>query len=1116
MILDIVYLEDHMNKLVLGLDIGITSVGYGVIDMESNDFVDYGVRLFKEGTAEDNEKRRTARSRRRLLSRRHTRIEDMKKLLKQYGIIDEDYRPLPHVYELRMKGLTQKLSNDELASAILHLVKHRGSSIETVDDNEEGAKETEKAKEVLGKNAKLLAEGKFVCEVQYARLQEGGSVRGHDNNFKTKDYVAEAEEILRHQDIDETLKKKIILMIQRKRAYYEGPGSEKSPTPYGRFILEDGKIKQIDLIEKMIGRCSVFPDELRAPKLSISAELFNFLNDLNNLTIKEEKITPEQKEEVLQHISKKGNITFKQLLKKLNVDQEDVHGYRIDKNGKPLLTEFKGYKKLRSIFEGAGESVSLEDVELLDKVMEIVTKCKGIEERKQALQKLGLTSSVIEPLSELTGITGYHALSFKALRMLNQEMYQSDRNQMQLLHEMKLFDQQRKSHKGEKNITADDEAILSPVARRAQHEAFKVVNQLRRIYGEFDSIVVEMTREKNSSEHRKNIQERQKYFESRNKKVDELLSDRGLDPEKVNGKTKLKIRLYQEQDGKSAYTLQPLDLDRIIKDQTYTEIDHIIPVSISLDDSQNNKVLITRTENQLKGNLTPLGAYQKGRFAGLNCTMSHYIETVKGMKNISSKKRRNLLFSEDITKYSVIQQFINRNLVDTSYACRVVLNTLSDYFKDNGIDTKVHTINGRLTDKFRQQINLPKDRDEDYLHHAIDALIVASIKKLNLLKGYLSQFTLDEMYDEKTGEIKEIPGEESFFDPAYIRYISDLKTIYQQSSQYYRGIIDRSIMAYPPIKISHKINTKPNRQVSDETIYSTRELDGKEMIIQKYKDIYDPKFKALTQDILNGKVERYLMARNDPQTFESIAEIIRHHYEQFKDSKDHYKMKSGKIELVGENPLTAYKEEFGPVKKYSKKGNGPAITSMKYADGKLGSHIDISQNYRSDHKRVILKQVSPYRTDFYLCSDGKYRFVTIRYKDIFYKAEKQKYVIDREWYLQEKARKKIDDKAKFVCSLHRDELIGITKKYGDKFIYDESTENGGDTLYHDGVHPEILKFTATNNDETNRIEVKPTYTYCKKQLMVAVASFTSLRKFTTDVLGNLYEVKQNVLKMEFE
>lgn len=45
-----------MKRLVLGLDIGITSVGYGLIDIESGEFVDYGVRLFKEGTAAENEK----------------------------------------------------------------------------------------------------------------------------------------------------------------------------------------------------------------------------------------------------------------------------------------------------------------------------------------------------------------------------------------------------------------------------------------------------------------------------------------------------------------------------------------------------------------------------------------------------------------------------------------------------------------------------------------------------------------------------------------------------------------------------------------------------------------------------------------------------------------------------------------------------------------------------------------------------------------------------------------------------------------------------------------------------------------------------------------------------
>ena len=37
-----------MSRYVLGLDIGITSVGYGVIDIDNNLFVDYGVRLSKK------------------------------------------------------------------------------------------------------------------------------------------------------------------------------------------------------------------------------------------------------------------------------------------------------------------------------------------------------------------------------------------------------------------------------------------------------------------------------------------------------------------------------------------------------------------------------------------------------------------------------------------------------------------------------------------------------------------------------------------------------------------------------------------------------------------------------------------------------------------------------------------------------------------------------------------------------------------------------------------------------------------------------------------------------------------------------------------------------------
>ena len=602
-----------MNSYVLGLDIGITSVGYGVIDLKTNNFVDYGVRLFKEGTAAENEARRSARGRRRLLSRRKNRLEDMRNLLKKYQIIDENFKPLSNVYELRNKGLSTSLTNDELASALLHLTKHRGSVLDTVEDDEEAAKDSEKTKAVLGTNAKLLAQGRYVCQLQLERLQSEGKVRGHANNFKTTDYIEEANEILKHQNIDEKLKEKIIEIIQRKRAYYEGPGSEKSPTPYGRFIEVDGQIQQIDLIEKMRGKCSVYPNESRAPKMSLSAELFNFLNDLNNLTVDGEKLTTEEKNQILKVVSQKGSITLKQVAKLLEVEEDSFAGYRIDKSNKPLLTEFKGYKKVKKIFKECGEDISFHDYEKIDFIIEIITKQKGMQERKTSLEnsKYTFTNTLLDKLVLMNGVSGYHALSFKALRELNKELYMTDMNQMQILHQMNLFDKNRISHKGRNNIMADETAILSPVARRAQNETFKVINELRKKYGEFDSIVIEMTRDKNSVEQAKKQRESQRYFEGLNKEVNRILEEYGYDADKVNGKTKTKLRLYMEQDGKSAYTLQPLDIRRIISDPTYTEIDHVIPVSISLDDSLNNKVLITRMENQLKGQMTPIRSLSK-------------------------------------------------------------------------------------------------------------------------------------------------------------------------------------------------------------------------------------------------------------------------------------------------------------------------------------------------------------------------------------------------------------------------------------------------------------------------------------------------------------------------
>ena len=1065
-----------MSRYVLGLDIGITSVGYGVIDIDNNLFVDYGVRLFKEGTAAENETRRTKRGSRRLKRRKSNRLNDMKNLLKENDLYFEDYRNY-NPYEIRAKGLKEKLLPEELCTAIMHITKSRGTTLEALADE---SQDDEGTKATLSKNAKELNDGKYICEVQLDRLNKDHKVRGTENNFKTEDYVKELKEILKHQDLNEELCDQIIEMVSRRRRYDQGPGSEKSPTPYGSYRMVDGVLKHVNLIDEMRGRCSVYPDEFRAPKQSYTAELFNLLNDLNNLTIKGEKITVEEKEKVVAFVNEKGNITVKQLLKLLDAQEDEVTGFRIDKNEKPLITEFKGYSKVLKVFKKYNQQEVLEDKSIVDQIIDICTKAKGIDERKKDIKELypQFDDDLIEGLASIKGVSAYHSLSFKAMHMINKEMLTTEMNQMQVLHEIDQYDKNRKSLKGKKNIEPDEKAILSPVAKRAHRETFKVINALRKKYGEFDSIVIEMTRDKNSKEQVKRINDNQKRFKNENDQVDEIIKNVGIDPERVNGKTKMKVRLYLQQDCKTAYTQQDIDLHTLIFDDKAYEIDHIIPISVSLDDSLSNKVLASRLENQQKGNLTPMMAYLKGKFTDGN--LEKYKLFVSSNKNFNGKKRNNLLTEQDITKEDVARKFINRNLVDTSYTCRTVLNTLQRYFKDNEIDTKVHTIRGQSTNIFRKRINLQKDREQDYFHHAIDALIVASLKKMNIVNSYLMHYDYSDLYDEETGEVFDVLPDKQFIDQRYISFISDLKNIYQESNQYNLGYITQEQMHYPLIKVSHKIDTKPNRQIADETIYSTRNIEGQDMLVEK------------------------------------IKEVVLNHFNDYKDSKEYYVIdKKGKYSLKEESPLTSYYNENGTITKYSKKNNGPAITSMKFYSEKLGNHLAITGNYNTNNKKVILKQISPYRTDFYVSPEGKYKFVTVRYKDVFYKETIHKFVIDKNWYHEEKIKKGILEDWKFVCSMHRDELIGLIKPEGKKFVYDASI-NGGQTQYHDGKHYEILKFTATNDEKKGTFEVKPINTNCSKRLMPSVGPFIKIQKFATDVLGNIYEVKDNRLKLEFD
>ena len=71
------------------------------------------------------------------------------------------------------------------------------------------------------------------------------------------------------------------------------------------------------------------------------------------------------------------------------------------------------------------------------------------------------------------------------------------------------------------------------------------------------------------------------------------------------------------------------------------------------------------------------------------------------------------------------------------------------------------------------------------------------------------------------------------------------------------------------VKYWHKVDTKPNRGLSNATIYGTREYEGKTFRISKL-DIYSAEksngYKTLKKMIEVGKQDRFLMYKNDPRT----------------------------------------------------------------------------------------------------------------------------------------------------------------------------------------------------------------------------------------------------------
>lgn len=1127
------------NNYVLGIDIGIASVGYGVIDNDYN-IIDAGVRLFDSANPDKNKDRRSYRQTRRLIRRKKYRLTQLDKIWIELGFnvdeLKEKNYTVTDVVNIRCNGLTQKITIEELYKIMYSMLKHRG--ITHMDDEllleeDSNGKSSKKSDYQLRlEQNKLESSKKYPCEIQKEKLDSISKFRGDTNLVDGEDeiissniysrsaYIKEIERILDtqskyHDFVSEEFIEAYKKIFNQKRAYYEGPGDPMNRTDYGRF-RENGETWD-NIFAILVGKCSIYTDEYRASASSYTAQLFNLLNDLNNLTIGEQKINIEEKLEVIEELkqiktaSYSGEKTLQLIAKICKVDANNIKGYRIDEKEKPIFHTFETYRLFRNKLNEAEIGIVIEDIDIdtYDQIANIMTINTESEIIIKQLNDLindenyktdFMNDDFINFIVELTiknhsSFNRWHSFSLKLMNEIIPIMLEEAVEQQTIITRLGLKTKKdifKEYNRIPSKLITDE--IYNPVVAKSVSQSIGVINALTKKYGEFASIVIELPREDSNEKSIQKNKDMQKYAKNLEKNIDDELKNKYnivLKPSDYadNKKLGLKLKLWYQQGGRCLYSGKDIDPNNLIntKNGNLYEIDHIIPRSISFDDSQANKVLVERNENSKKGNSTPY-MYLSRKTGGYTYNdYKNYILKLKKEGRINKSKMYNLLFEGDITKQDVLKGFIARNLNDTRYSSRVVLNSLQDYTSAHEMDTKVKVVNGSFTNQFRKQLDIKKDRNV-FSHHGVDALICA-YSNLGFDK-YAMKRKNDGVIDVETGEILD-----------YEKYQNELKyksleDIYVESmfSNNMRQIAGRIDEAEKNMKFSYKVDKKVNRKVyRHDTTYSTRSIDGVDYVIEKF-NLYGEKSYST---YLNNK-DNLLIKKHDPKTFEKLEMIE----EQYAVDSEGKKVK---------NPFLYYKELEGCVTKYTKKGNGGAeIHKLKYIKEKLGKHEDVTHKYEnvSTTKKVVKMQMSNFRVDIYYNENKqKYIIVPIEYRHFKYeKGKRNSYVLEKQKYEQLKKNAGVDDNCNFLFSLYTDDRIQMVyngQEYDVRYSNVHSPTQLGLKAYNrNGFIDKII--LDKNGDIKNEAQAK------------SINQMKDIKKVNTDILGNKHIIQKEKLILHFD
>lgn len=1040
------------KNYIIGLDLGINNVGYSVINEDTNQIEKKGVRLFNP--ANNAENRRNARNTRRGKKRKENRISESLKLFAMINFpnqntIDSD------LLQKRILGLKEKLKPQEIVNVICYYMSHRGYI-------------------PFGDEERILLDlnGQFPCEYYNKLQKDTGKYRALEKVINHSDLKRELEQLLTTQSTfypelksiigDDT--KGLLWIFSRKRKFWEGPGSETSFTPYGRFqseedVLSYNKEKEQNpgyqkyLFEDLIGHCKIYRDEKCAPKANYYAEEFNLLNDFINIhvtnidTIKKQEYVKETKgkkqndykltlialEAILTYCQtfKGKNLTYNKVLKEvLGLEKEDITGFRVKRDGSPEFSLLNIYRYVKRAYQEADISgqwlLQEENISNYNKLMEILAVAPGKVEIRNMLssihefteEELDLIKNIKDKLKK-DGMLQYHALSEKALVRAIKDMKSTCMNFMQV---SKKFDYEKEAREyfiknygsGEGRLLMTtkyvDEIIASPQVKKTLRQAIHIINAIIKEEKTYPKVIaIESATEMNSKEKAKEIEKAQKQNESYREDAKKILEKFVEQDDKVTENMIERVMLFEELNGACPYCGKPIDLNQVMNNTV--EVEHILPLSQSADNSFFNKTLSCRDCNSKKGNKTPFQWLNKEEFE----TFTKRILSLK----LSEEKTKNFLTQEDINKYQI--RFFHRNLRDTAYATKELIEQVhlfNNYLKANLNDTEIQTLStpGQLTHDIRKKWKLEKNRDIGKFHHAVDASIVAGIATTNLGKIMIkSQNNAEFWIKEKEASLK---------IPEYLTKFS----LHSWKEEIEKIKSDEDIL------ISMQVSKDPNRSLSNANITKFIKKEENDYYkILKIDDIYAPdliKNNKKSLDILFDESNpnlTLLCQEKDPNLFQYLKDIYCTYQDGTKNPFRSYCM-----EQLEENEEFDYLKHG--IKTPSKNGKGVFIKSLRYMQSVSEPYFLNKKNIPKKENTLIgLDSVSIYCIELYWEIDlKKIIFVPVYCPAVDFKTKKvnRKHPIYQIYYKKFLEGKNVTH----IVDLFNGNYLEIIKPNGEKIV----------------------------------------------------------------------------------